>query len=141
MTIASISDLKANRSRYLRVVRRGGEVQVLDRGAPVARLVPPTANDDEGGPGASDRQRDIAAGQGKRRCHPGQAAAGAAGESVGSVGRGSDGSAVRYWDASPLVPVVVAEPDSKSGRARLSEDDHIVRTMTKIIFPCYGNCA
>ena len=48
MTTASISDLKANLSRYLRVVRRGGEVQVLDRGTPVARLVPPTANDDEG---------------------------------------------------------------------------------------------
>ena len=48
MTTTSISDLKANLSRYLRVVRRGGEVQVLDRGTPVARLVPPTANDDEG---------------------------------------------------------------------------------------------
>ena len=48
MTTASISGLKANLSRYLRVVRRGGEVQVLDRGTPVARLVPPTANDGEG---------------------------------------------------------------------------------------------
>ena len=48
MTAVSISDLKANLSRYLREVRRGGEVQVLDRGAPVARLVPATASDDEG---------------------------------------------------------------------------------------------
>ena len=48
MTTASISDLKANLSRYLREVRRGGEVQVLDRGAPVARLVPPETGDDEG---------------------------------------------------------------------------------------------
>ena len=48
MTTVSISDLKANLSRYLREVRRGGEVQVLDRGTPVARLVPPTADDDEG---------------------------------------------------------------------------------------------
>ena len=47
MTAVSISDLKANLSRYLREVRRGGEVQVLDRGAPVARLVPPVADDDE----------------------------------------------------------------------------------------------
>ena len=36
MTAVSISDLKANLSRYLREVRRGGEVHVLDRGAPVA---------------------------------------------------------------------------------------------------------
>ena len=48
MTTASVSDLKANLSRYLREVRRGGEVQILDRGAPVARLVPPDAGDDQG---------------------------------------------------------------------------------------------
>ena len=57
MATASISDLKANLSRYLRVVRRGGEVQVLDRGTPVARLVPPTASDDGGA-----RERLIAKG-------------------------------------------------------------------------------
>lgn len=48
MTTASVSDLKANLSRYLREVRRGGEVQVLDRGAPIARPVPPVAKDDLG---------------------------------------------------------------------------------------------
>lgn len=47
MTTASISALKANLSRYLREVRRGNEVEVLNRGAPVARLVPPAAGDDE----------------------------------------------------------------------------------------------
>lgn len=46
MSTASVSELKANLSRYLREVRRGGEVEVLDRGAPVARLVPPAAGDD-----------------------------------------------------------------------------------------------
>lgn len=45
MATASISDLKANLSRYLREVRRGGEVRVLDRGTPVARLVPPAGTD------------------------------------------------------------------------------------------------
>ena len=48
MSTVSISELKANLSRYLREVRRGGEVQVLDRGAPVARLVPAAVTDDEG---------------------------------------------------------------------------------------------
>lgn len=38
MTRVSVTELKANLSRYLRVVRRGGEVQILDRGTPVARL-------------------------------------------------------------------------------------------------------
>ena len=45
MATASISDLKANLSRYIREVRRGGEVQVLDRGTLVARLAPPVAMD------------------------------------------------------------------------------------------------
>ena len=46
MTTASISELRANLSRYLSEVRRGGEVQILDRGIPVARLVPAAAGDD-----------------------------------------------------------------------------------------------
>ena len=44
MTSASISELKAHLSRYLREVRRGGEVQVLDRGVPIARLSAITAS-------------------------------------------------------------------------------------------------
>lgn len=46
MTTTSISQLKANLSRYIDEVRRGGEVQIVDRGMPVARLVPATAGDD-----------------------------------------------------------------------------------------------
>jgi prevent-host-death family protein len=38
MRTVSVSELKAHLSRYLRDVRRGGEIQVLDRGVPVARL-------------------------------------------------------------------------------------------------------
>jgi prevent-host-death family protein len=38
MTRVSVTDLKAHLSRYLREVRRGGEVQILERGVPVARL-------------------------------------------------------------------------------------------------------
>ncbi|HEY5578228.1 MAG TPA: type II toxin-antitoxin system prevent-host-death family antitoxin [Acidimicrobiia bacterium] len=40
MRTVSVSELKARLSRYLREVRRGGEVQILDRGVPVARLIP-----------------------------------------------------------------------------------------------------
>jgi len=35
-----VTELKARLSHYLREVRMGGEVQVLDRGVPVARIVP-----------------------------------------------------------------------------------------------------
>ena len=56
MSSVSVSDLKANLSRYLREVRRGGEIQVLDRGNPVARLVPPAIVGD------GQRERLISAG-------------------------------------------------------------------------------
>ena len=46
VTTTSISELKANLSRYLDEVRRGGEIQILDRGTPVARLVPATVGED-----------------------------------------------------------------------------------------------
>ena len=38
MSRVSVSELKARLSHYLREVRRGGEVEILDRGLPVARL-------------------------------------------------------------------------------------------------------
>jgi prevent-host-death family protein len=39
MKTVSVSELKANLSRYLDMVQRGSEVQVLERGVPIARLV------------------------------------------------------------------------------------------------------
>ena len=40
MTDVRIADLKARLSEYLRSVRNGGTVTVLDRDTPVARIVP-----------------------------------------------------------------------------------------------------
>ena len=63
MSTASVSELKARLSAYLREVRQGGEVQVLDRGKPVARLVPlATDRVDEKHDESQRRQRLIAAG-------------------------------------------------------------------------------
>ncbi|MCY4271660.1 MAG: type II toxin-antitoxin system prevent-host-death family antitoxin [bacterium] len=56
MGSVSVSSLKANLSRHLREVQRGGEIQVLDRGKPVARLVPATTDSD------NPRERLISAG-------------------------------------------------------------------------------
>lgn len=39
MSRVPVTDLKARLSRYLREVQRGGEVEILDRGVPIARLV------------------------------------------------------------------------------------------------------
>ncbi len=51
MKTASVTELKAQLSRYLRMVRRGSEVQILERGVPIARLVglqtSPRANEKE----------------------------------------------------------------------------------------------
>lgn len=63
MSTASVSELKAKLSAYLREVRQGGEVQVLDRGKPVARLVPLASDQaDDSGPDSRRRQRMIASG-------------------------------------------------------------------------------
>ncbi|MEX2627303.1 MAG: type II toxin-antitoxin system prevent-host-death family antitoxin [Ilumatobacteraceae bacterium] len=63
MSTASVSELKAKLSAYLREVRRGGEVQVVDRGIPIARLVPLAPERDADDPTANQlRQRQIAAG-------------------------------------------------------------------------------
>jgi prevent-host-death family protein len=40
MNMARVAELKNNLSRYLSYVREGGEVLILDRDTPVARLVP-----------------------------------------------------------------------------------------------------
>ncbi|HZL19278.1 MAG TPA: type II toxin-antitoxin system prevent-host-death family antitoxin [Polyangia bacterium] len=55
MKTASVSDLKANLSRYLRMVRRGSELQILDRGVPVARLVGPVGASGPFDPGDKER--------------------------------------------------------------------------------------
>jgi prevent-host-death family protein len=44
MVQASISRLKARLSEYMKLVQRGQEVVVTDRGVPVARIVPLDAN-------------------------------------------------------------------------------------------------
>jgi prevent-host-death family protein len=60
MTTVSVSELKAHLSKYLREVRRGGEVQILDRGRPVARLS--GIGDASISPGGEQRQRLVQAG-------------------------------------------------------------------------------
>ncbi len=39
MSRVAVTELKARLSHYLREVRRGGEVEVLERGIPIARLI------------------------------------------------------------------------------------------------------
>jgi len=60
MTVVSVSELKARLSHYLRVVRRGGEIQIVDRGLPVARLT--GVADARGQPESDQRDRLIAGG-------------------------------------------------------------------------------
>ena len=79
MKTVSVSELKTHLSRYLREVRRGGEVQILDRGVPVARLtsLPPSGE----GHDEDHRERLIRAG----------------------ILRPGSGSALEALDAEPLV--------------------------------------
>ena len=40
MKKVGVADLKAKLSEYLRIARKGGEITVMDRDQPIARLVP-----------------------------------------------------------------------------------------------------
>jgi antitoxin (DNA-binding transcriptional repressor) of toxin-antitoxin stability system len=58
-----IADLKNNLSRHLAVVKRGGQITVLDRDTPVARIIPfnpaePGSESSE--PAAAERMADLA---------------------------------------------------------------------------------
>jgi len=44
-TRVGIREAKVNLSRYVRLVQKGGEVVITDRGRPVARIVPFTASE------------------------------------------------------------------------------------------------
>lgn len=55
MTQVSVSELKARLSHYLREVRRGGEIQVVARGVPIARLTQLPATE---GAGRDRRRRE-----------------------------------------------------------------------------------
>lgn len=61
MTTVSVTELKARLSAYLREVRRGGEVQILDRGEPVARLVPLPPMHADADPEARERRARLIA--------------------------------------------------------------------------------
>ncbi len=60
MRTASVSDLKANLSHYLRDVRRGEEIQILERGVPIARLS--ALRPGPAGPDRQHRERLVRAG-------------------------------------------------------------------------------
>jgi prevent-host-death family protein len=62
MRVVSASEFRANISRYLQEVRRGGEVQVLYRGVPVARLTGLHGSAAEGSQDARVRERLLRSG-------------------------------------------------------------------------------
>ena len=55
MSRVSVSELKARLSHYLREISRGGEVEILDRGVPVARLAGLGDRKDTGGDARRER--------------------------------------------------------------------------------------
>lgn len=57
MKEANISEMKNNLSRYLALVRRGETVRILDRGRPVAHIVPILAATGQGDEALADMER------------------------------------------------------------------------------------
>jgi antitoxin (DNA-binding transcriptional repressor) of toxin-antitoxin stability system len=63
MALIKIADLKNNLSRHLAHVKQGGQITVLDRDTPVARIVPfnpAGAADEATDPAVADRMAELA---------------------------------------------------------------------------------
>ena len=63
MALVKIADLKNNLSRHLAIVKQGGQITVLDRDRPIARIIPfsaaePGSETDD--PAGADRLADLA---------------------------------------------------------------------------------
>lgn len=64
MQMIKIADMKNNLSRHLASVKQGGQIVVLDRDTPVARIIPfvpndPAARDAGADPVAAERMADL----------------------------------------------------------------------------------
>jgi prevent-host-death family protein len=59
MQVVKIADLKNNLSRHLTRVRRGGTLTVLDRNAPIARIVPIDHHPASGAEAADERLAEL----------------------------------------------------------------------------------
>jgi prevent-host-death family protein len=94
MITVSVSELKARLSHYLRRVARGEEIQIVDRGVPIARLIKiPFRSDD-----VEARSRLVAEG----------------------TLRSGKGNASRFLDIAPLeLPVSIVEAIDEDRADRL----------------------
>ena len=57
MLQVKIAELKNHLSRYLRVVRAGEEVEVMDRNRPIARLTPISSSGKDSAPGMTAEEK------------------------------------------------------------------------------------
>jgi antitoxin (DNA-binding transcriptional repressor) of toxin-antitoxin stability system len=65
MVLIKIADLKNNLSRHLALVKQGGQITVLERDTPVARIIPftptqPAAGESVTDPAGAERLADLA---------------------------------------------------------------------------------
>jgi antitoxin (DNA-binding transcriptional repressor) of toxin-antitoxin stability system len=64
MAMVRIADLKNNLSRHMAVVKRGGQITVLERDTPVARIIPfnpaEGADGEASEPAVAERMSDLA---------------------------------------------------------------------------------
>jgi antitoxin (DNA-binding transcriptional repressor) of toxin-antitoxin stability system len=59
MAMIKIADLKNNLSRHLAIVKQGGQITVLDRDRPIARIIPFSAADPGSEAAGAERLADL----------------------------------------------------------------------------------
>ena len=125
MEKATISQLKNSLSAYLKKVRGGQSVLILDRNEPIAVLERVNSNERPEGRLARLEQAGydsaLAHGAPTRRVGDDQAAEVEKERTYGAARRAPRG-AVRFWDSSAIVPLLVDEAQLKQTRAQLEHD-------------------
>src|ERR1700730_10207772 len=128
METASVSELKSRLSEFLRLVRGGGSIMIMDRGKPVAVLRPAQSR---GGGKGNEGQAGTAQGRGAGADRQRQAAGGLLGlapsQGSGQAGGerpppGSGGRPVIFWDSSAVLPLLFDESNSDAVQELSGQD-------------------
>lgn len=127
MRTVAVAELRHNLSRYLLAVQAGEELLIADGGQPVARIVPVADAHAKnthlqklirtGAPEHQDPFRGLL--DAAQACR-------SRGSSPPSSPAGACGGAVKFWDASALIPLCVTEVHSETVGTLLEEDPDLV---------------
>ena len=121
MKTASISATKNQLSALIEQVRHGETIPITDHDRPVARLIPAATENGQSSPdelALLERKGILRRGHGKACCLAPPSRASATRQHTPSLTGRTRVGAVRFWDSSTILPLLVEETSTPSGAVR-----------------------